>query len=262
MNILHVKWLPFNWRGSLSELDLYVNHDWCVIVQNRHNSHLSRHHFVRTFGHNLQSIGHILAFYIPNYLVTIGYIASWLKSCMRALAGELHFQKCIAIAFSSDFYTYLSNYEAYTNILHTKRLLYCNKHSFSTLQPCASSDWQTTFANTYQHLFLVQHFVQFCPNEAPFAFPYSIDNNATSASNSHKDFGIRMSMALNWSIHYNVLCSKACQMLGLLCCLFSTSCSVQTNELIYMTLVRSHFTLCSPIWWPHLLKDIKFLEHI
>ena len=76
MNILHVKRMLFNGRGSLSGLDLYANHDWCFIVQNRHNSHLLRHHFVRTFGNNLQTIGRILAFYIPNYLVTIGYIAS------------------------------------------------------------------------------------------------------------------------------------------------------------------------------------------
>ena len=71
-----------------------------------------------------------------------------------------------------------------------------------------------------------------------------------------------MSSRLNWSLHYNVLCSKAYRMLGLLRRSFSSSCSVQAKKLLYMTLVRSQLTFCSPIWRPYLLKDIKSLERI
>ena len=57
-------------------------------------------------------------------------------------------------------------------------------------------------------------------------------------------------------IHYNVLCSKAHRMLGLPCCLFSSSCSAGAKKLLYMTLVRSQLIFCSPIWCPYSLKDI------
>ena len=76
MNILQVKRMLYYRRGAFSGLDLYADHDWCVIIQNTHGSLLSRRHFVLTFGHNPQTIGGILAFYIPNDLATTGDVAS------------------------------------------------------------------------------------------------------------------------------------------------------------------------------------------
>ena len=76
MNVLHVKQMVYYRRGAFSGLELYAGHNQCAIIQNTHRSCLPRIHFVRTFGHNLQAIGHILAFYIPNDLATIGDIAS------------------------------------------------------------------------------------------------------------------------------------------------------------------------------------------
>ena len=75
MNVLRVKRMLYYQRGAFSGLELYANHDWGVIIQNMHGSHLSRRHFVYTFGHNLQIIGRILAFYIPNDLATKGDVA-------------------------------------------------------------------------------------------------------------------------------------------------------------------------------------------
>ena len=42
------------------------------MTQNKHHSHLPERHFVHTFGHNMQSIGCTLVYYIPNDLPTIG----------------------------------------------------------------------------------------------------------------------------------------------------------------------------------------------
>ena len=75
MNVLHVKRMLYYLESVFSGLELYVNHDWCVIIQNMHRGHLPRRHYIRTFGHNLQTIGCILAFYIQNDLATIGNIA-------------------------------------------------------------------------------------------------------------------------------------------------------------------------------------------
>ena len=70
--VLRVKGMLYYQRGPSSVLELYASHEWGVIFQNTHGSLLSRRRFVRTFAHNLQTIGHLLAFYIPNDLDTIG----------------------------------------------------------------------------------------------------------------------------------------------------------------------------------------------
>ena len=56
-------------------LELFVSHDWEVMTQNTHHSHLLRRHFVSTFGHKLQTIGRILAFYV-NDMATIADVVS------------------------------------------------------------------------------------------------------------------------------------------------------------------------------------------
>ena len=118
----------------------------------------------------------------------------------------------------------------------------------------ALSEWSTTARLQFN----IAKFaiLRFCPNDPPFDFPYSIDNSAITT------IEINMSSSLNWSLHYNVICSKAYKILGLLRRLFSSSCSIQAKKLLYTSLVRSQLTFCSPIWRPHLLKDIKSLERI
>ena len=78
MYVLHVKRMLCYQRGAFFGLELYARYDWSVSIQNTHGSHLSRCHFVRSFVHNLQTLGHILAFYIPNNLSAIGDVASQL----------------------------------------------------------------------------------------------------------------------------------------------------------------------------------------
>ena len=75
MNVLRVKRMLYYQRGAFSGLELYASHDCGVIIQNTHGSLLWRHHFVHTWGLNLQTIGRILAFYIVNDLATTGYVA-------------------------------------------------------------------------------------------------------------------------------------------------------------------------------------------
>ena len=48
----------------------------------------------------------------------------------------------------------------HTSVLCTKLILYCSAHTFSILEPDATSNWQATPANTYHHRFLIRHFVR------------------------------------------------------------------------------------------------------
>ena len=50
--------------------------------------------------------------------------------------------------------------------------------------------------------------------------------------------------------------------LDVICCSFSHTMLPKTKKILYMTLVRSHLVYGSPIWRPHLIKDIISLENI
>ena len=71
-----------------------------------------------------------------------------------------------------------------------------------------------------------------------------------------------MSASLSWSAHYDYISSGAYKTLGLLRRSFSKYNSVQAKKLLYLLLVRSKITYCSPVWRPHLVEDVIALENI
>ena len=72
----------------------------------------------------------------------------------------------------------------------------------------ALSEWSTT--TMLQFNIAKSAILRFCPNDPPFDIPYiyNFDNSAIDTTISHRDLGVTMSSSLNWSLHYNVLCSK------------------------------------------------------
>ena len=71
-----------------------------------------------------------------------------------------------------------------------------------------------------------------------------------------------MSQDLSWKLHYELLSSRAYKMLGLLRRTFVRVNCTTTKRALYQSMVRSKLTYCSPLWRPHLLKDIKAIETI
>ena len=67
---------------------------------------------------------------------------------------------------------------------------------------------------------------------------------------------------LSWSAHYNMISSKACQLLGLIRRTFSQSVPSSVMKLLYLTLIRPQLTYCSPIWRPRIIKDILLLDRV
>ena len=72
---------------------------------------------------------------------------------------------------------------------------------------------------------------------------------------------ITFSSDFTWTAHYNIIISKAYQMLGLIRRTFKIDC-VNAKKQLYIALVRSQFQYCSILWRPQLIKDITMIERI
>ena len=82
------------------------------------------------------------------------------------------------------------------------------------------------------------------------------------ALDSLRDLGVLVSDNLSWSAHYDLLCSRAYQILGLLKRVFNNVFSIAGKKRLYISLVRSQLTYYSVVWRPHFIKDITTLEKI
>ena len=92
--------------------------------------------------------------------------------------------------------------------------------------------------------------------------PYYINDEEIVLKDCHRDLGILISGNLSWTSHYELICSRAYRMLGLLRRVFSATVCVSAKKNLYTSLVRSQLSYCSMIWRPNLIKDIKCLETV
>lgn len=91
---------------------------------------------------------------------------------------------------------------------------------------------------------------------------YHLNNVIIASSSTHKDLGITVSTSLSWSTHYETLLAKAYKILGLLRRTFSGSNCIATKKSLYIALVRSLVTYCSPVWRPQYKRDIMAIEKL
>ena len=102
--------------------------------------------------------------------------------------------------------------------------------------------------------------IRFLPSRGPTPPPtYYINITAIPSSDLHKDLGIIFSSNLSFTEHYYHIICKANRSLGIIRRTFQTS-SITAKKKLYLSLVRSQLTYCSPVWHPHLIKDIVALE--
>ena len=85
------------------------------------------------------------------------------------------------------------------------------------------------------------------PNSSP---QLCIDGQPVSSKETLKDLGVNLTANLDWSKHYKCILSKAYRMLNLLWRTFCSDNSCKVKKVLYLTLVRSQVTYCSPIWHP------------
>ena len=90
---------------------------------------------------------------------------------------------------------------------------------------------------------------------------YFLNSTPIQSQKFQRDLRVIFFMGLSWSHQYSRVSISAYQLLGLLRCFFSQSNSIST-KMLYTSLVRSCILYASPVWRPHVIKDIRQLEQI
>lgn len=91
---------------------------------------------------------------------------------------------------------------------------------------------------------------------------YQINELVLTSVNKIKDLGVHVTSNLDWSEHVYNTSKKANKMLGLL-----RRCTIafqrpETRRILYLTLVRSHFSYASQLWAPQKVNPIQEMEKI
>ena len=105
--------------------------------------------------------------------------------------------------------------------------------------------------------------VSLCSRSSPLGmlpftyFHYTIGGVPLSYADSEKDLGILMNPAFNFNDHHDALFTKANQQFGLLkrTCHFVQD--IKRRRTLYLTLVRSQFEHCSPVWRPDSKSSLR-----
>jgi len=88
--------------------------------------------------------------------------------------------------------------------------------------------------------------------------PYTINGHCIAPSNL---MVFCLPNSLNWEEHYNLIISKAYRQLSLLWRTFTIP-NAHARKNLYLSLVRSQLTFCSPVWRPSLIKHVELLERV
>ena len=106
----------------------------------------------------------------------------------------------------------------------------------------------------------LQNKIRFHPNKCkvmhvtlkhkPYSFSYYMNGQALESVTSERDLGVIVSHNLKWNMHHNTILSKARQKLGLLKRTCSFSKNPKSRKILFLSIVRSQFEHCSPVWRP------------
>ena len=83
-----------------------------------------------------------------------------------------------------------------------------------------------------------------------------------SLVNKVNDLGIQVTSNLDWSDHTYNICKKANKLLGLLRRCTLAFQNPQTRRLLYLSIVRSHFSYASQLWSPQKVELIQEMEKV
>ena len=91
---------------------------------------------------------------------------------------------------------------------------------------------------------------------------YQMNGTQLEVKDRCRDLGVIYTSNLSWTEHYIAMTRKAYQLMGLIRRTFSQSVPSSVKKLLYLSLIRSQLTYCSPVWRPRFSKDIMLLERV
>ena len=91
--------------------------------------------------------------------------------------------------------------------------------------------------------------------------PFTLSGHLFDRVYSFKYLGVLIAYDLTWYSHTKMVCDKARKLLGLLYRKFYDA-SAGTLCQLYLSMVRPHLEYASPVWSPHLAKDMELIEGV
>lgn len=96
----------------------------------------------------------------------------------------------------------------------------------------------------------------------PLLTSYSFGEHTIPITNIEKDLGIKISSKLDWKDQTAVVCMKANRMLGLVKRTTLEISDESTRKILYLQLVRSHFSYASQVWCPQSVRLVMNVERV
>ncbi len=119
----------------------------------------------------------------------------------------------------------------------------------------------TDWANTWQLKLSVKKCAVMCMGKNNPKFDYTINGISLDNVSTFRDLGIMVSSDLKQSVHCRTISAKAMRVTGLIFRAFGTK-KFETLLRAYVTYVRPIVESCTPVWSPHLKKDILCIERV
>ena len=88
------------------------------------------------------------------------------------------------------------------------------------------------------------------------------DNCPLSRVDDFKYLGVTLSFDFTWSKHITSICNKTRKLIGMYYRKFYKYSNQVTSLKLYKSIIRPHLEYASPVWSPHLVKDIKCIEDV
>ena len=115
--------------------------------------------------------------------------------------------------------------------------------------------WQVKFNPSKCEVMRITH------NKNKSTTRYQVSGTELRNVSNYKDLGVIMASDLTWTKHVEELVHKANKVLGLLKRTVRNK-NMKNFTILYKTLVRPILEYASPVWSPHLAKDIREVEKV
>ena len=127
----------------------------------------------------------------------------------------------------------------------------------STIEHRLEDNFLTFNAAKCKYMIISRKISPFVPN-----CPLTLNSQHLQIVHTYRYLGITLSSGLSWTPHVEIICKRACKVLGVLYWRFSTFSSSANLLYFYKSLFWPHVEYTSPARILHIFKDIHEIEDV